>query len=174
MNTLDAIARRKSVRSYKPDPVPEDALEAILRAGMAAPVAMGAYDSLCLTVIQDPELLNEIGNAATEMASQKLGRPVNKNFGAPVMIVVSSRKSMIPGLEYANAAAVLENMAIAATDLGLGSVVWGGAAAVLAQDPRLLGQLGLPEAFAPVLAISLGCADSETPVQEHRIPVNFV
>ena len=174
MNTLDAITRRKSVRSYKPDPVPEDVLDTILLAGMAAPVAMGAYDSLCLTVVQDSELLNEIGNAATELATQKLGKPANKNFGAPVMIVVSSRQSTIPGLEHANAMAVLENMAIAATDLGLGSIVWGGAAAAIAYDAWLLDQLAIPDSFAPILALSLGYTDAETPVQKHRIPVNFI
>ena len=174
MNALDAIVRRRSVRSYRPDPIPKKVLKAILLAGMAAPVARGAYDSLYLTVVEDPELLKEIGDEASEIATARLGRPANRNFGAPVIILVSSQKSMIPGLEYANAATVLENMAIAATDLGLGSIVWGGAAAVAANNPWLYDQLCIPNSFVPVLALSLGYADSETPVPKHRIPVEFI
>ena len=38
MNTLEAIAKRTSVRSYKPDQIREEDLQKILKAGMAAPV----------------------------------------------------------------------------------------------------------------------------------------
>lgn len=37
MNTLEAIAARRSIRRFKPDPVPEEALRTILTAGMQAP-----------------------------------------------------------------------------------------------------------------------------------------
>ena len=33
MNTLEAIAKRRSTRNYKPEQIPEDALQAILKAG---------------------------------------------------------------------------------------------------------------------------------------------
>lgn len=38
MNTLEAIAKRVSVRAYRPEQIPEETLQAILKAGMAAPV----------------------------------------------------------------------------------------------------------------------------------------
>lgn len=44
---------------------------------------------------------------------------MDKNFGAPTMIVVSSKPAVFPGIEYANAACVIENMAIATTSLEL-------------------------------------------------------
>lgn len=37
---LNAILTRRSVRSYKPDPVPEDVLERILTAGQYAATGM--------------------------------------------------------------------------------------------------------------------------------------
>ena len=37
MNTLDTIAARRSIRRFKPDPVPDEALQAILTAGTQAP-----------------------------------------------------------------------------------------------------------------------------------------
>ena len=50
MNTLEAIAKRKSTRSYKAEQISEQALEAIIKAGCAAPVALAKYDSLHITV----------------------------------------------------------------------------------------------------------------------------
>ena len=37
MNTLEAIAQRRSIRKFKPDPLPEDTLQAIINAGIQAP-----------------------------------------------------------------------------------------------------------------------------------------
>jgi nitroreductase len=37
MNTRKAIATRRSVRKFKPDPIPDEALTAILTAGIQAP-----------------------------------------------------------------------------------------------------------------------------------------
>lgn len=71
---MEAIAKRVSVRAYKPEQIPEDALQAILKAGMAAPVGSGAYDTLHLTVIQDMALLNEIGEAVNELVFKVLGK----------------------------------------------------------------------------------------------------
>jgi nitroreductase len=39
MAMLDAIRQRRSVRQYKPDPVPEEALQAVLEAALSAPSA---------------------------------------------------------------------------------------------------------------------------------------
>ena len=174
MNTLEAIAKRVSVRAYKPDQIPEDALQAILKAGMSAPVGSGAYDSLHITVIQDMKLLNEIGEAVNDFIFKKLGRKMNKNFGAPTMIVVSSAPSHFPGMEFANAATVLENMAIAATDLGIDNIVWAAATAVIEQNEELKKKLAIPDGYKPTLCASFGhAAEKETP-KDHTIPVNRV
>ena len=37
MNTLDSIALRRSIRKFKPDPIPEETLQAIIQAGIQAP-----------------------------------------------------------------------------------------------------------------------------------------
>ena len=55
MDTLNAIFSRTSVRAYSSVQIPENALKLILEAGCAAPVAFGSYDSLPITIIQDPE-----------------------------------------------------------------------------------------------------------------------
>ena len=174
MNTLEAIAKRVSVRSYKPEQIGEDALEAILKAGMSAPVGSGAYDSLHITVVQNMTLLNTISDAVTDMVEKLLGKRLDKNFGAPTMIIVSAKPGMMPGIEYANAACVLENMLIAATSLGIDNIMWGGGAAVVAQSASLKEQLGIPDGFKPLLCASFGHAANEEPAKQHTISMNRV
>lgn len=175
MNTLEAIAKRVSVRIYDPDKqIPEDKLQAILKAGMAAPVGSGAYDTLHLTVVQDMTLLNQISEAVNELVLKMLGRKMDKNFHAPTMIVVSAKPGHMPGIEMANAASVLENMALAATDMGIDNIIWGGAAAVIARDEQLRGKVRIPDGFQPALAASFGYGVSEEPAKQHTITVNRV
>lgn len=175
MNTLEAIAKRYSARAYDPNrQVPEEALQAIFKAGMAAPVGSNAYDTLHLTVVQDMDILNEIGDAVTELVAKVLGRRMDKNFHAPTMVVVSAKPGHMPGIEMANAATVLENMAIAATDMGIDNIIWGGASAVIAQNPELKAKLQIPEGFQPTLVASFGYALVSEAAKHHEITVNRI
>lgn len=174
MNTLEAIAKRTSVRSYKPEQIPEAALQDILKAGMAAPVGSGAYDSLHITVIQDVVILKEIADETNELIFKMLGRKMDKNFGAPTMIIVSSKPAMMPGIEYANVSTVLENMALAATDLGIDNIIWAGASGAVAQSVELSNKIGIPEGFKPILCASFGYAADVASPKEHSITVNRV
>ncbi len=174
MEALEAIAKRTSVRKYEPDQIPEDALQSILQAGMAAPVGSNAYDTLHLTVVQDMGLLNEIGDAVTDLVEKVMGRRMDKNFGAPTMVVVSASPGHMPGIEMANAGTVLENMAIAATSLGIDNIIWGGAAAVIAHSDDLMARLHVPEGFKPALVASFGYGVAEERPKRHEISVNRV
>ena len=80
--------------------------------------------------------MDTIGNAVTETIYKMTGKKMNKNFGAPTMIIVSSKPAMIPGIEYANAACVIENMAISATALGIANVVWAGPTVVISKKMK--------------------------------------
>ncbi len=173
MKALEAIAKRVSVRAYKAEQIPNDILEKILKAGMAAPVASGLYDSLHITVIQNPDLLNEISDAVTEFVAKLTGKRLDKNFGAPTMVLVSSKQAMMPGIEYANAGCILENMAIAATALGIDNVIWGGAAVIAKEEP-FRSRMEIPEGFTPLLCASFGYAVTAEPAKEHTISANRI
>lgn len=49
MNTMKALLRRKSVRTYTGVPVTDDQRAQLLKAAYASPVAMGQYDSIVMT-----------------------------------------------------------------------------------------------------------------------------
>ena len=154
METLKAIAMRKSTRAFKAEQITDQKLNTIISAGCAAPVGMGAYETIHLTVLQNQNVMDEI-NTATAKA---FGKPDLKPlYGAPTVVIVSSTKNtQFPKIEYANAACIIENMLLAATDLGLGSVYLMGIIAALNSSPNLLKKLDIPEGFIPVSAVALG------------------
>ena len=120
------------------------------------------------------DILNEIGEAVNELVLKVLGRRMNKNFGAPTMIVVSTKPGHMPGIEMANAATVLENMALAATDMGIDNIIHGGASAAIAQNPELRAKVQIPVGFHPTLAASFGYGVSEEPAKQHSISMNRI
>lgn len=174
METLEAIAKRTSTRKFKKNQISEENLQAILKAGMSAPVGSGLYDSLHITIIQNMEILNTIGDAVTEMVFKKIGKRMNKNFGAPTMIVVSSKPAILPGIEYANAACVIENMAIAATSLGIDNVVWAGPSVVISEEKAIRSIVNIPDGFSPVLCISFGYGAEDNTPKRHEIASNRI
>ena len=174
MNTLEAIAKRKSTRSYRPEQLPEETLQAILKAGCAAPVAMARYDSLHITVVQTQTLLDRVNAVTADMLEKLMGQRRNVDFGAKTLVFVSSTPIHRPGTECTNVGIVVENMVLAATDLGVDSVILGGAPAAVAQDPALMKALGIPEGFTPILGIFFGYGTEDAPAKQHTISINRV
>ena len=175
MNALEAIAKRKSTRAYKPEQISEESLAAILGAANAAPVAMAKYDSLHITVIQSAEMIGKINEMTAEMFAKRMGVKKNTDFGAKTMVLVSTVKAGLPPeMAYANVGIVVENMVIAATSLGIDSVILGGAPAIVSQNEALVKELGIPEGFTPVLGALFGYAQADEPAKEHKINVNRV
>ncbi len=174
MNTLEAIAKRKSTRSYRPEQISEEQLQTILKAGFAAPVAMANYASLHITVVQNETLIARINEATADMMSKVLGVRKSMDFGAKTLIFVSSTPVHRPGTEHVNAGIVMENMVLAATDLGVDSVILGGAPAAVVQDKDLMKALEIPAGYTPLLGVFLGYGTEETPVKAHTISFNRI
>ncbi len=129
METFEAIAKRKSVRSYLDRPIESEKLEAVLNAGMSAPRA----GKIAFTVITNAEVLATISDTSKAMmlASDNdflVGRAsiegYNPTYGAPCAIAISVPQAQdIQGaaIGAANASCAAENMIIAAVAQGLGS-----------------------------------------------------
>ncbi|MGI6013629.1 MAG: nitroreductase family protein [Oscillospiraceae bacterium] len=157
MEAMKAMEVRQSCRSYTPEQIGEADLELILKAANAAPVGMGRYENVHLTVIQNEELLNEIDGVAAEFFGDPEKHPL---YGARTLILVSAILPEAPRttLAYCNAGCIVENMALAATDLGLGNVYIFGSVNALNLHPELVAKLNLPTDFVPVSALAVGKA----------------
>lgn len=176
MEVSKAIRSRRSIRSYTNDVITEENLERILRAAQAAPIARALYDNMHLTIVTNAELLQKIDQATAEMTGNKT-RPAL--YGAPMLVVVSE-KIEDPAMEnplWSSAACMVENMALEAVNLGVGSVHIWGAVRALNKSPELLEALQLPEGFTPSCAIALGQTEEEyepRDIPSDRIKENFV
>lgn len=123
MNTLECIKRRISVRNFNGKEVEREKLDAICEAGLNAPTAMNSRD-ITLTVVTG-ERLNRLNSAM----KKSMPSSMHPNFmrdgkfdfvrGCKALIVVSfGTKSILP---EQNTGCVMENMYLAATELGLGA-----------------------------------------------------
>ena len=82
-NFLSLIKTRRSVRAYKPQPVPSEALDAVLEAGTYAPTG-GGRQSPTIIAITDPKYRQEIARLNAEV----MGNNTDPYYGAPVVILV--------------------------------------------------------------------------------------
>ncbi len=118
--TMEALLERRSTRHYTEEPVSEEALAQILEVGLWAPTARNRQE-VKITVARDPEWRAKF-RAAFSAAD---GRPnfANFDFGCPVFLFLYGEKDF-PYIEM-DSGIVVENMAIAAQSLGLGTVIIG-------------------------------------------------
>jgi len=156
METLKTIAARKSTRAYKADQISEQELDTIVLAGCNAAVGRALYENLHMTIIQCPETLQKVIAAAQKASGDPSKDPT---YGAPTLIVVSANKNpKASNIEIANAASVITNMHLAATDIGVASCYLWGFLGGFAAEPGLAQELGIPEGFTPASGIILGYA----------------
>ncbi len=176
METLEAIAKRKSIRSYTGEKADKTDLDAILRAANEAPVGMGKYENVHLTLIEDEDLLAELDSACAQMFGRPDWHPL---YGAPTLILVSSTSDgdELSNVEYSNAAIIVHSMVLAAVDLGVGAChIWGAIRAV-SGNPDIVAKFHLPEGFTPCCAVALGKTDEKYEERESpdgRIAMNEV
>ena len=174
MNTLESIFSRKSVRSFTGKPT-EDELKTILKAAYASPIGRAKYENVHLTVITNQELLDKIDTIAAAFFRNPEIHPM---YNAPVYIVVSAKLSNpADNVGYSNCAIVVENMALAAVEMGLGACHIWGATIALSQNKELLKELNLPEGFTPCCGIILGKTEeiyTEREVPDNRIQTAYI
>lgn len=107
---LEAIKNRRSVRSYKDEPVSDADIEEILKAGFCAPSGHAAR-AWHVVVVRDQTIKDAL--AGVHQYSKILAR-------APVAIVVCVDRSEAD-LWIEDGSAFMENMLIQATEMGLGT-----------------------------------------------------
>lgn len=176
MNTMEAIYSRRSIRHFNGEKITEGELAEILKAASASPVGRAMYDTVSLTVIENGEFLAKWEKAMADM----VGNPdMHPFYGAPTVILVSSVISdpAMSNVNYSNAATIVQNMALAATALGVGAChIWGAVGALNAAS-ELKASLNVPEGMTPCCAIALGHFDGKYEIREiaeKRMATNYM
>lgn len=160
---LNNLETRRSVRSYKPEQVSDELLDAVLRAGSYAASGMNNQKAI-MVAVRDKEtrdLLSKL-NAAV------MGSTNDPFYGAPCVIVVLSDPQR--GTWVEDGSLVLGNLMNAAHAVGLGSC-WIHRAKEVFDAPEgkaLLKKWGLPETLRGVGNCILGYAN-EAPGDKPRV-----
>ena len=172
---LKVISERSSHRTYKADQLPEEALQAILRAGLEAPSATNRQP-WSYTVVQNAELLQNIHDeAARAFAAGDPKRAACFRDGsfqmfyhAPTVIFLFGEKDF--GWTAVDCGIAVQNMALAAESLGIGNVILGMPKAAFQGDrgEELRACLKCPEGSDFVIAIALGYATDQKAAHDLR------
>lgn len=145
MEVMEAIRTRRSIRAYKPDAVPEEALTTVLEAARLAPSAANRQNWKFVAV-RDPKLRPAMMEACR--GQKFVGE-------APVTIVCCATD---PNWKWAavDVAIATDHMTLAAWSLGLGTC-WIGAF----DEARVKEVIGAPEAARVICCLTLGYPAAE-------------
>lgn len=159
---LDTIMNRASYRGkYKDTPVPREHLEAIMKAGLAAPSGCNKQTT-SLIGVDDPELLEEL--------KALIPLPIGKT--APAFILVLAQKTIAykdTTFYIQDYSAAIQNMLLAMKALGYDSCWYEGQ---ITDDDDIGGKLAkhlsVPEEYKIVCLLPVGVAADEIKRREKK------
>ncbi len=150
MNVFEAIKTRRSVRKYKPQPIPEDHLKQILTAAQLAPSA-GNKQPWRFVVVKDPETKKKLGTIARNQTWIS-------DAGVVVAALAMDRKSPEVYERWAerDVMTAVEHMVLSAWELGYGAC-WIGAF----EEDQVKELLKVPEEMTVIVLLPIGVPDQK-------------
>ena len=120
-DVFEAIRSRSSTRGYTDEKLTAEELEAILRAGLEAPTAANRQEIRFTVLSKDSPALKLVREAFEEELEKT---PENSfYYGAPTVVILSAPAAF--PWSPVDAGIAVQNMALAAEGLGLGSLIIG-------------------------------------------------
>lgn len=150
---LQAIRTRRSIRKYRPEQIPDEALLAVLEAGTFAPTGHNRQDPF-IVAVQNPELIGRL----VAMNAEILGTDSNPYYGAPVIVLVFAPFPETNPNSVKDGSLVLGNMMLAAHSAGLASCWINREQEMFSTEEgkTLMKEMGVPEGYMGIGALSLG------------------
>ena len=150
------IRTRRSYRSYKPEQITDEQLNAVLEAGTYAPTSRG-LQSPFIVAVQNEDLKARLA----KMNAEIMGVTTNPYYDAPTYVLVFVPADAPNGIQ--DASLVMENMMLAAHAQGLGSCWIHREREMFATEEgkELMKQWGLPEGLVGIGALALGYPEGE-------------
>ena len=156
MEFMDVVRKRRSVRRFKPDPVPDEEIRYILEAARLAP-SWANTQCWHFVVVIDPETKFKIGEAGFRWSAR-----------GPVMIVACADAAKVGFREdqyyyLTDIGIAMEHLVLAAVDRGLGTC-W----VVGFNEAKVKEVLAIPENIRVVALTPLGYPDEEPPARSRK------
>jgi len=152
MDVFEALFTRRSIRKYTGEPVSEEDLDLILRAGFSAPSANNKQPWHFI-VVRNRDTLEEISrrHPYTRMLPQA---------GCGIVVCGDTKKQEREGFLIEDCSAAIENILLAAHGLGLGAV-WCGLYPVPEREQAVADILSIPPDIIPVGLVVVGHTDEK-------------
>lgn len=150
--SIECIMNRRSIRKYTSQPVSEEDLAVLLKAGMAAPSAVDERPWE-FVVVRDPEKRKAVSNVCRYWAPAA---------HAPLVIAVCADTTrgdeILRTFFVQDCSCASENILCAAAGIGLGGV-WLGVYGMQERMNQLAAVLGMPAGVIPVSVLAIGHPD---------------
>jgi nitroreductase len=158
MDVFEAIRIRRSIRKFRPKPIPDEKLEMILEAGRLAPSASNRQPWR-FVVVKDPERKRILAKAAD-----------NQMFIADASVIIAALgdSEASPRWFRQDPMIAVEHMVLAATALGYGTC-WIGAF----NEEEVKRLLRVPKELKVIALLPIGFPD-ETPAPRERKPLKEI
>jgi nitroreductase len=152
MEVMEAIQTRRSIRKFTDTPVPTEMIDTLLKAAMLAPSA-GNQQPWHFIVATDREKLDQVPDYHPYAGMIR---------GAHVAIVVCGAPdgTKWPDFWVQDCSAAIQNLLLAARDLGLGTV-WTGVYPLEDRMTKTRELFAIPENVYPLAIIPVGWPDAE-------------
>ena len=156
---MNNLLTRRSCRKYKPDMLPQEVLEEILKAGTYAASGHGTQNPIMIAVT-DKEMRDKLSKLNAKIS----GKPdIDPFYGAPVVVIVLADKKY-PTYVYDGSLA-MGNLMLAAHALGVASC-WIHRAKEEFESSwgrELLASLGIEDEYEGIGHCALGYVDGDYP-----------
>jgi len=160
MSNIDLLFQRRSIRKYSNEPVSANDTEQIIRAAMAAPSASNKQPWHFITITERATL--------TKLAElHQYAKMLNE---ATLCIAVCGEKANKYAVQDCSAAT--QNILLAATGLGLGSV-WLGVHPNAEREPQVAQLLEIPDSHFPLCLIAIGHPTEQKPPVDRYDPTKI-
>lgn len=167
---LEQMKKRRSIRKYKQDMIPQNVLNQIIEAGLYAANGMG-YQNTIIIQVTNKEIRDEISRMNCKIGGWREG--FDPFYGAPAMLIVLAKKDWVNRVY--DGSLVMGNLMLAAHELGIGScwihrakeefeMEWG---------KNLLKSLGIEDEYEGIGHCALGYIDGTYPhspkIKDNRV-----
>ena len=171
---LDTIKTRRSIRAYKDEALTKEQVETLVNVALHSPSAMNLRPWHIIAVTEK-ELINQIDKDLVEVLRaagdpaiiSRLDSRGNKTiYNAPALFFITAKK--IKGYEELDAGIMAQSMCLAATSMGLGSVMIAMLRALFNSEKgqAYKSRLKFPPEHEFMLAVAVGRSDHEAPPRE--------
>ncbi len=167
---IEEMITRRSIRKFKPDMIPDDVINEIIKAGTYAASGMNKQSPIIIAVT-NKEVRDKISEMNRKIGGWKEG--FDPFYGAPVMLIVLADKACANYIY--DGSLVMGNLMLAAHDMGVGSC-WIHRAKEefeTEEGKGILKSLGIQGEYEGIGHCALGYVDGEYP-ETHPRKENWV